>query len=132
MPKYITRLSKNSLVQTLLVCLVWLGCELMTRLSNFPLPGGILGLGLILSLLLTNKLKLEQIKAGAQLLLKEMLLFFIPAVLAVLEHHEFIGLLGLKILLVIILSTCTVILVTALVVDLCYHWRVSHAPSTSQ
>lgn len=130
---YITHnLTKNSLFQILLVCLFWLSCELLVRFSKLPLSGGTLGLGLVLLLLVTKKLKLENIKGGAQLLLKEMLLFFIPAVLAVLEHREFLGLLGLKILLVIILSTITVILITALVVDFCYQWRMSHAPSTSQ
>ncbi len=133
MTRYITSmLRQNSLIQILLVCLFWLSCELIVRLSKLPLSGGILGLGLVLLLLLTKKLKLESIKGGAQLLLKEMLLFFIPAVLAVLEHREFLGLLGLKILAVIILSTITVILVTALVVDYCYHWRANHAASTSQ
>ena len=133
MISYITSLlRKNSLLQILLVCLFWLSCELIVKLSKLPLSGGILGLGLVLLLLLTKKLKLESIKGGAQLLLKEMLLFFIPAVLAVLEHREFLGLLGIKILAVIILSTITVILVTALVVDFCYHWRTGHAASPSQ
>ncbi|RUR09725.1 CidA/LrgA family protein [Legionella sp. km772] len=133
MLRYLTSLlQKNSLLQTLFVCLLWLSCELTVKLTKLPLPGGILGLGLVLLLLLSKKLALESIKGGAQLLLKEMLLFFIPAVLAVLEHREFLGLLGIKILAVIILSTVSVILVTALVVDLCYYWRTAHATPTAQ
>lgn len=87
-------------------------------------------MGIVLLLLMTKHLQLDNIKSGAQLLLADMLLF-IPAVLAVLEHKEFIGLLGLKIFFVIVLSTLAVMLITALVVDYCYHWRNNHAKSYS-
>jgi holin-like protein len=52
-----------------------------------------------------------------------MLLFFVPAVMAVLDHHEFVGLLGLKIVAVILVGTVLVMGGTALTVDLCYRWR---------
>ena len=51
-----------------------------------------------------------------------MLLFFVPAVLALLDHRELIGTLGLKIFAVILVSTTAVMCVTALTVDLCYRW----------
>ncbi len=44
-----------------------------------------------------------------------------------LDHREFLGLLGLKILIVILVGTATVMGVTALTVDLCYRWRSRHA-----
>jgi holin-like protein len=65
-------------------------------------------------------------KRGADWLLAEMLLFFVPAVLALLDHREFLGLLGLKILAIIVLSTTMVMGVTALTVDLCYRWSDGH------
>jgi holin-like protein len=43
----------------------------------------------------------------------------------VLNHRDFLGVLGLKILAVIILSTIAVMVVTAIVVDLCYRWGVA-------
>jgi holin-like protein len=55
-----------------------------------------------------------------------MLLFFVPAVLAVMDHREFLGLLGLKILSVILLGTVVVMSVTALVVDLGYRLSEAH------
>ena len=132
MIKYITfLLRQNSFIQVLLLCFFCFSCELIVKLVKLPLPGSILGFGLVLFLLVTNKLKPEYIKNGAQLLLKEMLLFFIPAVIAILDHPEFLGILGIKILIVIILSTINVILITVLVVDYCYHWRLSHAKSIS-
>jgi len=51
--------------------------------------------------------------------LAEMLLFFIPAVPAVLDHQEFLGPLGLKLLAAVLAGTLLVMGGTALTVDLC-------------
>ncbi|WP_454780415.1 CidA/LrgA family protein [Legionella sp. WA2022007384] len=124
MNKYITsKIQHNSFLQVGLVCLFWLSSELIVHFLKLPFSGGIFGLGMVLLLLATKRLTLNLIKHGAELILADMLLFFIPAVLALLEHHEFIGLLGLKILFVILLSTLCVMLVTGTIVDYCYHWR---------
>ncbi|HGI8210136.1 TPA: CidA/LrgA family protein [Legionella pneumophila] len=125
------KIQQNSFFQIVLVGLFWLASELLLKLVKLPLSGGILGLGIVLLLLATNCLKLNRIRRGAELLLANMLLFFIPGVLAILEHRKFIGLLGLKILFIILLSTITVMLVTALVVDYCYRWRTHHAKQHS-
>lgn len=128
MIRYISsKIQQSALLQAGLVCLFWLACELTANFINLPFSGGILGLGIVLVLLMTTRIKLDSIKKGAALLLGDMLLFFIPIVLAILEHHEFLGLLGLKILFIILLSTIAVMLVTALVVDYCYHWRIGYA-----
>jgi holin-like protein len=60
-----------------------------------------------------------------------MLLFFVPAVLALLDHNELLGLMGLKILAVIIVSTIMVMSVTALTVDLCYRWMERDVPGNA-
>ncbi|KTD02909.1 CidA/LrgA family protein [Fluoribacter gormanii] len=132
MIRYITlKIQQCSLLQVSLVCLFWLASELIVHFFKLPFSGGIFGLGVVLLLLATKRLTLNLIKHGAELILADMLLFFIPAVLALLEHHEFIGILGLKILFVILLSTLCVMLVTATVVDYCYHWRTDRAKSHS-
>ncbi|MCE0722884.1 MULTISPECIES: CidA/LrgA family protein [Legionella] len=121
MNRYLTlKIQNNSVLQVGLVCLFWLSSELIVHFLKLPFSGGIFGLGMVLLLLATKRLTLNLIKNGAELILADMLLFFIPAVLAVLEHHELIGLLGLKILFVILLSTLCVMLVTAIVVDYFY------------
>lgn len=125
-------LRKNSSLQTILICCICITCNLLVKQLKLPIPGGILGLILVLVLLMSKKLPLEHINKGAHLLLKEMVLFFIPAVLAVLEHHEFLSILGLKVLSVILLSTTAVILITALIVDYYYHRRLSYAKPASQ
>jgi len=104
----------------------WLAGEFFVRLVGLPLPGGIVGMALVLALLLSGRISLFSMKRGAEWFLAEMLLFFVPAVLAVLEHQELIGLLGLKIMAVILLGTLTVMSVTALTVDLCYWWSLRY------
>jgi len=52
-----------------------------------------------------------------------MLLFFIPAVLVVLDHREFLGIVGLKIFVVIVLGTILVMTITAFTVNICLHMQ---------
>lgn len=104
----------------------WLMGEVVVRLSGLPLPGGIIGMALVLLLLLSGRISLFSMKRGAEWFLAEMLLFFVPAVLAVLEHGELIGMLGLKIMAIILVGTLTVMTVTALTVDFCYRWSLRY------
>ncbi|CAL74775.1 conserved hypothetical protein; putative membrane protein [Bradyrhizobium sp. ORS 278] len=106
--------------------LFWLAGEALARTTGLPLPGGILGMALALALFLAGGLKVASMKRGANWMLAEMLLFFVPAVLALLDHRELFGLLGLKIFAIIVVSTTAVMCVTALTVDLCYRWTDRH------
>lgn len=124
--KNTSKLKYNALIQALLLSLLWISCNWVSITLSLPITGGILGFALVLTLLLTKSIRVEYVKNGAQLLLRDMLLFFIPAVLAILEHQEFLGVLGIKVLGVIILSTIAVMVVTAFVVDCCFHLK---APS---
>ncbi|OYR20161.1 CidA/LrgA family protein [Brucella thiophenivorans] len=98
----------------------WLVGEGFVRLSGLPLPGGVVGMALVLALLLSGRVSLFSMKRGAEWFLAEMLLFFVPAVLAILEHQELLGMMGVKIMAVILVGTLTVMTVTALTVDFCY------------
>jgi holin-like protein len=97
--------------------LCWIGGEMLVRLLHLPLPGGIVAFAGVLLLLGTRVLPLNLVRGGADWLLAQMLLFFVPALLAVMEHPEFLGVLGLKLLLVIVLGTTAVMVVTGLVVE---------------
>jgi len=76
----------------------------------------------IVFLLAAKQLSIRTVQHGARWFLEDMLLFFVPAVLAVLDHPEFLGVLGLKIVAVIVLGTFTLMIVTAVFVDVCYLW----------
>src|ERR1700759_1620154 len=122
-PLRIRRLLRRSrLAQLALVAGFWLAGETLVRLTGLPLPGSVIGMALALLALSVRGLRIGSMKRGANWLVGGMLLFFVPAVLALLDHSELLGLMGLKILAVIILSTITVMCVTALTVDLFYRW----------
>jgi len=113
----------------LLAC--WLAGEAAARALALPVPGAIVGLGLMLLLLGGRRLSAVSLRRGANRLLADMLLFFVPAVLAVLDHPEFLGLTGLKILFVILVSTVVVMATTALVVDRAYRWSAARGLAAS-
>ncbi len=119
-------LHMSRLAQIALLFAFWLAGEFLVRRLGLPVPGGVVGMLMLLALLASGRLSLASARRGAEWLLAEMLLFFVPAVLAILNHHELVGWLGLKILAVILLGTVTVMLVTAAVVDLFWRWSADH------
>lgn len=116
----------NIFAQMGLLGIFWILGEFISRSLRLPIPGAIIGMALVLILLASGKLSAFSMKRGADWLIAEMLLFFVPAVLALLNHKEFIGLLGLKILVVILGGTFVVMSITALTIDLCYRWMLRH------
>jgi holin-like protein len=112
----------SRLAQIGLILGLWFAGVQIAKALHLPLPGGIVGMALALGLLMCRSVSLFSLKRGADWFLAEMLLFFVPAVLGVLEHPEFLGLLGVKILAVILLSTIAVMAATALTVDVIFHW----------
>ena len=114
----------SAVMQIALLILIWQGGEAVVRVFNLPVPGAVIGMLFLLALLATGQLKVASLRSGAKWLLAEMLLFFIPAVLAILDHKEFLGLLGLKVLAVILVGATTVMVVTALAVDVSYRMMI--------
>ncbi|WP_419784878.1 CidA/LrgA family protein [Pseudodesulfovibrio sp.] len=100
---------------------LWWGCESLSRVCHLGIPGGILGLLILSGLLLSGWLPVSWISSGAGVLLDNLLLFFIPATMAVLKHPEFLGWVGLKVLAVVVLGVFLVMTGTAVAVD----WHLS-------
>ena len=111
------RLRSSLILQMLLITGIWLLAEEATRAALLPVPGAIVGMFLLLALLAGKRVSIHTVKKGAAWFLAEMLLFFVPAVLAVLDYPQLFGLLGLKLLAAILLGTVTVMVVTAAVVE---------------
>jgi holin-like protein len=110
----------NRLAQIALLLAFWQAGEWIVRVCHLPIPGAIVGMLLVLGLFMSGKVGIASMRRGAEWFLAEMLLFFVPAVLAVLDHHEFLGWIGLKIMAVILAGTIVVMSVTALAIDLGY------------
>jgi len=66
-------------------------------------------------------------RRGAYWLLAEMLLFFVPATMGIIDHREFLSALGLKLVAVIVVGTLTVMAGTATTIEVFYRWRMRHA-----
>ncbi|MDH4569328.1 CidA/LrgA family protein [Pseudomonas sp. BN414] len=119
---HITRLAAELVV---LLGLYALGCTLATALG-WPIPGGVIGLGLLLVAFASGWVKPAALQLGAGLLMAEMLLFFIPALMSLLDYGALLRQEGLRILLVIGASTLLVMLATALTVEVVCRWRMRH------
>ena len=122
--RYVLR--HSPILQIAAIFAFWLLGEAIVRFAGIPVPGGIIGMVIVFALLVSRNISLHSMRQGAQWYLAEMLLFFIPAVLAVLNHHELFGMLGLKVLVVILGSTASVIAVTAVVMDVFMRLRGRH------
>jgi holin-like protein len=106
-----------------LLAIYLLGCQLAAWWS-LPIPGGVIGLFLLLLTFAFGWIKPASLQMGAGLLLAEMLLFFIPALMSLLDYGALLRNDGWRIMLVIGISTLTVMLVTAVTVEMVCRWKV--------
>ncbi|MEG0862174.1 MAG: CidA/LrgA family protein [Pseudomonas sp.] len=93
---------------------------------GWPIPGGVMGLALLLLAFALGWLKPAALQLGAGLLMAEMLLFFIPALMSLLDYGSLLRDEGWRILLVIGVSTLTVMVLTAVTVEWVCRWRMRH------
>jgi holin-like protein len=119
--KYLARLTTELAV---LLGIYLLGCQ-MTLWFGWPVPGGVIGMLLLLLAFALGLVKPAALQMGAGLLMAEMLLFFIPALMSLLDYGALLRSDGWRILLVIGVSTLMVMLVTAFTVELVVRWRRS-------
>ncbi|WP_293933136.1 CidA/LrgA family protein [Iodobacter sp.] len=110
------------LAQIGLLIAIWLASDWLVVKVDLPVPGGVLGLGFVFVLLLLGA-PLNWVKDGAEWLLAEMLLFFVPAVVALVKYKALFIAEGWQLLVVIFLGTTLVMCVTATVVDRCFKWE---------
>jgi holin-like protein len=110
-------------LQAILLGLIWLLCDQLTRALRLPLPGSVVGFGLLLLALETRLLSVAWLRRGATGLLAHLVLFFVPTMLAVVNHRELLSATGLKLLAVVLLGTPLVILGTAAVVEIGFRWE---------
>lgn len=113
-----------TITQIIALCLIWLFSDWFVSTLQIPLPSNVFGMFLLLALLFTKVVKVKWLKAGSNWLIAEMLLFFIPAVIAIVNYQSLFEQQGLKIALVIGASTIFVLSVTALVVDVVYRYEL--------
>ncbi|WP_138495588.1 CidA/LrgA family protein [Paenibacillus pinistramenti] len=103
------------ILQVVVLFLISMAMNKLTELLHLKIPGSILGIVLVFILLKTKVIKLEWIERGANWLLAELLLFFIPSAVGVMQYIPMLENEGLQILVVVILSTVIVMLCSGIV-----------------
>lgn len=89
----------------------------LTEIFNWHFPGSILGIVFIFLLLKTKIVSLEWVEAGANFLIAELILFFIPSAVGIIQYKQLILINGMRFGLVIFLSTVTVMISTGLLAE---------------
>jgi holin-like protein len=115
--KRLSRLARLVVELLVLLAIYQVGCEISLWL-NLPIPGGVIGLALLLLTFASGLVKPATLQTGAGLLLAEMLLFFIPPLMSLLDYGTLLRNEGWRIMLVIGCSTLMVMLVTAFTVEM--------------
>ena len=115
--------TRQTVLQALVIALAWLACDALVRHFAWPVPASVVGMIALLVGLLSKRLPLSWVQAGAGFYLGDMLLFFIPPMLAISKHGELLSVLGLKVLLSIALSVLLVMAVVGWVVTRVAAWE---------
>lgn len=113
-------------LQVLLLIAFWGLGDVLAARWGLPVPGGIIGMLMVLGLLLTRRIRLRSMRRGAEWFLAEMMLFFVPAMLAIFVQQGFVGWTGVRILLILLVCTLCIGGITALTVEVSHRWRLAH------
>lgn len=98
------------ILQIALLTLITLVGDLISNGFHLKIPGSILGLILLFFLLTFKIVKLSWVEWGASWLLAELLLFFIPSAVGVIQYKTLMVDEGYKMVLVITLSLIVVMI----------------------
>lgn len=112
------------LVQVGLYIGLFLIAQQLVARFHLPLPANVVGMFMLLALILSGVLPVKWVAEGARWLLAEMLLFFVPAVVAVINYTQLLMVDGWRIFVVIAVSTALVLGITGMVVDRVYRFEL--------
>ena len=113
-------------VQVLLYVGLFIFAQYLVNRWQVPLPANLVGMVMLLLLIVCRVIPVSWVRAGARWLLAEMLLFFVPAAMILMQNPQMFGLLGLKLLAIIVVGTILVMAATALTIDVLFRWRQRH------
>ncbi|AJY43895.1 CidA/LrgA family protein [Burkholderia humptydooensis] len=104
-------------LQTAALGALWAAIDWAVRALGVPVPSGVVGLAVLLALLLSGRVAPGWVKDGANWLLSDMLLFFIPATVAAVQYGGLFKADGWRLALVVVAGTTFVMLSVAIAVD---------------
>lgn len=113
--------------QMLFLMAIWAVADRLATASHLPVSGGILGMLILVALMLSGIVKPRMFEKGAELLLANMLLYFIPLVVSVVQYTSLFESEGLRLMVAIGVGFASVLVVTALTVEgVCAWTRKRH------
>ncbi len=93
-----------------LAILGWIG-NIITDVFYLPIPGALTGMLLLWGLFETGILKVEWFDQGATILISELLLFFIPSAIGIMQYNQLFSMTGLLLFGVVVFSIAVVLAV---------------------
>ncbi|MBR8312520.1 CidA/LrgA family protein [Burkholderia dolosa] len=97
---------------------LWMAVDWAVRALGLPVPSGVIGLAVLLALLFSGRVAPAWVKDGANWLLSDMLLFFVPAAVAAVQYGGLFREDGWRLALVVVAGTAFVMVAVAVAVDL--------------
>lgn len=98
--------------QLIIIIGIYFICEALSKGLSLPIPGNILGMILLLVLLSTKTIKLDQVEEVSNFFLSHLSFFFIPAGVGLLASFDIVKASFIEIVLICILTTVITIVVT--------------------
>lgn len=117
-----------TIAQVVLLCGISMLGNFISQSFNLSIPGNIIGLAILFLLLESKMLSLTWIENGANFLIAELLLFFIPSAIGVIQFQGLLIGQFVNLSIVIVLSTIAVVLLVGLLTEtiLRYNKRRQH------
>lgn len=106
--------------QVFLIHAFFLMGEGFVHLSGLPIPGNLAGLGFLFAALSLGWIKMSWVEEGARWLLAELLLFFIPSAVGIVQYPQVMSIHGWPVWLTIAVGTVFVMACTGLLADRLY------------
>lgn len=100
----------KAILQILLLSIFSFAGNCIIKYFHLSIPGSILSFFLVLFLFQLKILHLQWLETGANYLISELILFFIPSTVGIVKYEYLLRLEGLQFECIIILSTATVML----------------------
>lgn len=105
--------------QFLIILVINFAGVIIQNIFHLPLPGTILGMLILFVLLWTKVLKVESIEKVCDFLILNMIIFFLPPAVELLEYMALLKTGFLKIIVLLIATTVITMIVTGKTVDFC-------------
>ena len=105
--------------QFLIILVINFAGVIIQNIFHLPLPGTILGMLILFVLLWTKALKVESIEKVCDFPILNMIIFFLPPAVELLEYMALLKTGFLKIIILLIATTVITMIVTGKTVDFC-------------